>query len=298
MKKPLFLGVITTLILGITLPISFAQTTITYPEPKYVSDYANILTPEQENTLLERVLAFERETSNEIAVLIVRTTAPETIEQYSIHVTDKWKVGKEDKDNGILFTIAIDDRAMRLEIGQGLEGAIPDLSATKILDYYAKPQFREGNYYEGINNALDIVMASAKGEFDIESTGSQASETDNTLFTMIFYGGLLAVSWISRHLAKTKSWWLGGVIGAGGAFGITLLLSFGIFVALFLALIFGVFGLILDFIVSRNYGKGDDGKGGGGWWFGGGSGRGGGWGGGGGGFGGGGFSGGGGSSRW
>ena len=281
--------------------IAFAAP-LTYPEPTYVSDYAHVLTPEQIKALTDKVLTFKQETSNEIAVLVVPTTAPETIEEYSIHVTDKWKIGKKGKDNGVLFTVAVNDRAMRLEIGRGLEGAIPDISTVKILNTYARPRFRENDYYQGISDTLDIVMAAAKGEFNTAEIADTSNVTDSSsqndgLFTVLFYGAVAVFGIFTKYMAKTKSWWLGGVVGGGGAFAVSLLLSFGLFVAFFLAFIFGLFGLIIDFIVSKNYKKNGDSDGG--WWWGGGSG--GGWSGGSSGgssFGGGGFSGGGGSSSW
>lgn len=282
---------------------AIAATKITYPEAKYVSDYVGVLSAEETVLLNQKVLDFKAKTSNEIAVLVVPTTSPETIEEYSIHVAQQWGIGKKGKDNGVLFTVVVDDHAMRLEIGRGLEGAIPDISTVKILNTYARPAFRENNYYKGINNTLDVVMAAAQGEFntadiqDVQSTGS--SENDG-IISVIFYAVIFGFGFFVKYLASTKSWWLGGAIGAGGAFVISLLLSFGLFVAGFLGLVCGIFGLILDFIVSRNY-KGPGGKGGsgGGFWFGGGSsGSGGGWSSGGGSFGGGSFSGGGGSSSW
>lgn len=298
-----------TLAIAITLAVPWfsalhvsAQTPIAYPEPLYVSDYANVLSPDQENALAQKVLQFKQETSNEIAILVVPTTEPETIEQYSIHVTDKWKIGKKNKDNGLLLTVAVNDRKMRFEVGRGLEGAIPDITATKILDVYARPEFKQGKYYEGITIAIDQVMALAKGEFSEAeipdpAAGASSSENDD-LFSIIFYGAIAGFSFFTNYLAKSKSWWFGGIAGGIAAFVISLLLSVGVIGALFLAGIFGVFGLIVDYIVSKNYGKTGSGKNN--WWFfGGGGGSGGGWGSGGGSsFGGGGFSGGGGSSSW
>ena len=150
------------------IPIQAHATT--YPEPKsFVTDTVGLLTSDQTLELESTLNKFEQETSNEIAVLIVKTTAPETIEQYSIHVTDEWKIGKKDLDNGVLFLIALEDRAMRLEVGQGLEGVLTDLTATKLLDEFAKPYFKENDYYTGIKNVIEKTAAIAKGEYNIET---------------------------------------------------------------------------------------------------------------------------------
>lgn len=313
MKKNLTLGAMLSLsvfaiVLWLPLMVS-ASNTITYPEPKYVSDYANVLTAEEVQSLTDRVLTFKQETSNEIAILIVPTTEPETIEEYGIHVADKWKIGKKDKDNGVLFTIAVEDHKMRLDIGRGLEGAIPDISTVKILNTYARPEFKQDNYYKGINDSLDVIEGAAKGEFnvaDLSGSSSESRETDKNISFFIYFA-VIIFSLFIKYMASTKSWWLGGVVGAVAAFSISLLVSAGIIGALIFAVIFGAFGLLLDYIISGNAGgKGGSGRNsggssGGGWWWGGGSSSGSGsdWSSGGdSSFGGGGFSGGGGSSSW
>ncbi len=293
----------TVVLLGSVLTLSVianAQTAIVYPEPAYLSDYAGILTSQEKAALGEKVIAFKNETSNEIAILIVPTTEPETIEQYSIHVTDEWKIGKKDLDNGVLFTVAINDRKMRLEIGRGLEGAITDVQSVNILDTYAKPEFKKGNYAKGINDTIDVVMGLAKGEFNVADMGTSPTESNSendNLITFLFYGIIAGCSFLADYLARSKSWWLGGIIGAGGGSIVGLILGFGVAMALSAGIAFGIIGLIWDYLLSRGvFGKVRSGLGG---WFGGGrGGSGGGWSSGGSSFGGGGFSGGGGSSSW
>lgn len=284
-------------ILAIT-PVFAASDTV-YPKPATVSDYTGTLTQEERSTLTAKLEAFRQETSNEIALLIVNTTEPETIEQYSIHVAEQWKVGKKNIDNGLLFTIAIRDRKMRIEVGKGLEGILPDLLTTKILSTYTSPEFKAGNYYKGINDTLDVVMAAAKNEFNTEellkgrSESSSRMSGDNLSF-IIWLVFIFAFSFV-QYLAKSKSWWQGGVFGGGVALILSLVFAFSITLLIGVTVSFALLGFLIDYFISKYPDKfGGGGGGPGGFFFGGGSGGGGGFSG----FGGGGFSGGGGSGRW
>lgn len=286
------------MILAIT-PV-FAASDMIYPKPATVSDYTGTLTGEEQSAITTKINSFRQETSNEIALLIVNTTAPETIEQYSIHVAEAWKIGKKNIDNGILFTIAIQDREMRIEVGKGLEGVLPDLLTTKILSTYTSPQFKSGNYYKGINDTLDVVMSAAKKEFNTEELLKNDSESssgisEKNLSFIIWLVFIFAFSFI-QYLARSKSWWQGGVFGGAVALILSLIFAFSITLLIGVTISFTLLGLLLDYAVSKYPDKFGGGRGGpGGFFFGGGSG---GSGGGFSGFGGGGFSGGGGSGRW
>lgn len=278
-------------------PVLAVSNTV-YPKPATVSDYTGTLTGEEQAALTTKINTFRQETSSEIALLLVNTTDPETIEQYSIHVAEQWKIGKKDIDNGLLFTIAIQDRAMRIEVGKGLEGVLPDLLTTKILSTYTSPEFKAGNYYKGINDTLDVVMSAAKKEFNTEellnSSDASSGISENNLSFIIWLVFIFAFSFV-QYLSKSKSWWQGGVFGGGAALILSLIFSFGFTLLIGVTISFALLGFLIDYAVSKNPDIFGGGKGGGGFFFGGGSG---GSGGGFSGFGGGGFSGGGGSGRW
>src|SRR5438477_290242 len=122
MKKILF-G--TVLFLFFALPV-FAD----YPSYQgYVNDFAHILGTVETQHLASLLSAFDQKTSDQIAVVTVQTTQPETIEEYSIHLADKWKPGQKGKDNGIIMLFAMQDRQMRIEVGRGLEGNLTDIQA-------------------------------------------------------------------------------------------------------------------------------------------------------------------------
>jgi uncharacterized protein len=137
------------------------------PVPKLaarVTDLAGTLTAADRASLEEKLAAFEARKGAQIAVLVVPTTQPEAIEQYSIRVVDAWKLGREKPDDGALLLIAMQDRALRIEVGRGLEGALTDLVSNRIIDETITPRFREGDFAGGIAAGVDRMIAVVDGE--------------------------------------------------------------------------------------------------------------------------------------
>src|SRR6056297_2282301 len=114
-----------------------------------VMDFHGLLTPREEQRLEQQLYEFERQTSNQLAVLIISSLEGESIESYSIEVVDKWKLGDKDKENGALLLIAINDRKVRIEVGYGLEGALTDMISGSIIRNDIAPAFRSNNFYAG-----------------------------------------------------------------------------------------------------------------------------------------------------
>jgi uncharacterized protein len=128
----------------------------TYPAPTgYVVDQAEVLDEATETSLAERLKAFDPRA--QIAVATVKTTSPLDIEGYSIKLAEKWGVGDKAKDNGIIFLIATEDRKMRVEVGQGLEGDITDSEAGRIIDE-VRPFFKDGDWNGGTKKAVDLII--------------------------------------------------------------------------------------------------------------------------------------------
>ena len=137
------------------------------PIPKLgarVTDLTGTLTAGQETLLEQKLAAFEAAKGTQLAVLIVPTTQPEEIEQYSIRVVDAWKLGRKGVDDGALLIVAKDDHKVRIEVGRGLEGVLTDATSNRILDETIKPEFRQGNFYGGIDAGLDRMMKVIQGE--------------------------------------------------------------------------------------------------------------------------------------
>jgi uncharacterized protein len=134
-----------------------------------VTDLTGTLTADQQSALEQKLAAFEAAKGSQLAVLIVSTTHPEDIAQYSIRVVDQWKLGRgavggKKVDDGALLLVAKDDHRMRIEVGYGLEGVLTDAMANRIISETIAPAFREGNYYEGIDAGLDQMMKLIQGE--------------------------------------------------------------------------------------------------------------------------------------
>ena len=129
-----------------------------------VTDLTRTLSTQQVQQLDAQLVGFSARKGSQIAVLIVPTTRPESIEQYSIRVTDIWKLGRKGVDDGVLVLVAKDDHAVRIEVGYGLEGAIPDASAKRIISEDITPRFRLGDYDGGIQAGVARLMQLIEGE--------------------------------------------------------------------------------------------------------------------------------------
>jgi uncharacterized protein len=257
-----------------------------------VTDLTGTLSAAEQAQLEQRLADFEQRKGAQFAVLLVPTTAPEAIEQYSIRVAEAWKLGRKGTDDGLLLLLAKDDHGVRFEVGYGLEGVLPDAIANRIIDETMVPLLREGQYYHAIDAGLGQAMRIVEGEQLPPPDARWRGRALPQLFPGILVGVLVASAVLRAILGR-----VGGSLATAGLAG---LLTWILSQLLLAALGVGVLAFIVSLVMglnTRNWtsrggfgGFGSGGFGGGG--FGGGFG-GGGFGGGGGGFGGGGASG-----RW
>lgn len=232
------------------------------PLDSRVTDLTNTLSPEQRATLENRLAEFEAQKGSQIAVLMVPTTEPEAIEQYSIRVVDQWKLGREDVDDGILILVAKDDRRMRIEVGYGLEGVIPDAIAKRIIAEIMVPHFRQGDYYGGINAAVDSLIQLIGGEPLPAPPPQQAggSSSWQGMLPILLFGGLI-VGGIMRAMFGS---FFGGA-ATGGLIGAAVwVLGGGLIVAIVLAIIAFVLTMSggMGFLPMMGGGGGGFGRGG------------------------------------
>ncbi|OHA86108.1 MAG: hypothetical protein A2591_03580 [Candidatus Yonathbacteria bacterium RIFOXYD1_FULL_52_36] len=237
-------------ILALSAPLSFAYVSPGNPTG-FVNDFAGVLSGEQKNTLEQTLEQNKTETGNEIVVVTVENLGGDTVENFAEKLFQEWGIGEEGKDNGALLLVALEDRAMRIEVGYGLEGALTDSIAGKIIRNDITPQFRDGNYYEGIRLAVDQMIAVTKGEGYAGSSALSENVDIGEWIPQAFFFIFFFFQWVGSILARSKSWWLGGVIGACIGVGIW------VFTTPMIGLVSGalltLFGLLLDFIVSREY---------------------------------------------
>lgn len=218
----------------------------------YVNDFANLLRPETKTTLDERISQFEQETTHELVVVTIESLNGDTIESYANELFREWGIGKKEANNGILFLVSKNDRAMRIEVGYGLEGAVTDIQTKQLLDDIAAPSFRNGDYDTGITGVVDGLIALSRGEYTAPVKQSEKKGSIDFFVTLVFWV-ICLLPWVSAILARSKSWWAGGIVG--GIVG-TIVYSQGYFPSLVgggIALLLIVLGLFFDFIISRAY---------------------------------------------
>jgi len=219
-----------------------------------VTDLTNTLSPQQRDALEQKLAAFEAAKGGQIAVLIVPTTQPEAIEQYSIRVVEQWKLGRKGVDDGALLLVAKDDRKMRLEVGRGLEGAVPDAVAKRITADIIAPYFKKGDFAGGISAGVERLIKVVEGEPLPEPAGKSQpprrkwEDSDSiaiglvvvTAITAMVIGGFLRAR-IGLFGCAAGSAVLAGAAG-GTVWAITEAVDYGILLAivtLFLALFGG-----------------------------------------------------------
>lgn len=279
-------GTARALLLAFTLCWSFfaaAQVPVP-PLTGHVTDRTGTLTAEQKASLEQTLTAFEARKGSQLAVLIIPSSAPEEIEPYALRVAEQWKLGRKKVDDGAILVVAKNDRALRIEVGYGLEGALNDATSKRIISEIILPRFKQQDFYGGITAGVGQIIRVIDGEpLPAPSGKPTGSAGDVRQYAPILFILALAVGGVLRAA-------LGRVPGALVAGGAVAVIAWFIAGALSMALVAGVIAL---FVTLVGGGMGGHGHGG----YHGGAGRGGF---GGGGFrgGGGGFGGGGASGRW
>lgn len=130
-----------------------------------MNDLAAVLLRQEADDLERKLVAYYDSTSTQIAIVTVRTTGDYDISETALKILRDWGVGSKEKNNGLVILAAIDDRKVRIETGYGLEGAIPDAIANRIIDQIIVPNFREGHYYRGLDQAVNAIEKAAAGEY-------------------------------------------------------------------------------------------------------------------------------------
>jgi uncharacterized protein len=269
--------------LGMMLTLlAFAEVAVP-PLARQVTDLTATLTAEQINAFEQSLAALEQRKGSQVALLIVPTTQPETIEQFAIRVAEQWRLGRKGVDDGVLMLVAKDDHKVRIEVGYGLEGVINDATAKRIIAEDMLPAFRKGDFHAGLAVGIERVIALIDGEA-LPAPQNKKKVSDDDIESMLIFGFFLV--FILGGLFRSL---FGRMIGSTLVGVFTALLAWLLLSGLFLAMLAGVIAFIFAlFWGSVNHR-------GGGWYSGGGggfgSGGGGGFSGGGGGFGGGGASG-------
>lgn len=209
-----------------------------------VTDLTATISGDQVAALESKLADFEAKKGTQIAVLLVPTTQPEDIAQFGIRVADQWKIGREKIDDGVILIVAKDDRKLRIEVGYGLEGAIPDAIAKRVIAEIITPHFKAGDFYGGIDAGVQQLMRLIEGEALPAPTAKPSSKsTGENMIVILVIGyvlGNLLTPMMGRGLASTVSglgsagigWLTSGLLSTslkiGGLVFITVLLWGGI----------------------------------------------------------------------
>ncbi|TGN06969.1 TPM domain-containing protein [Leptospira ilyithenensis] len=225
---------------------------------KRVTDRAGILSEETIAKLETKLKAHEESTSNQIAVFTLPSLEGEAIEEIAIQVFDKWKLGQKSKNNGVLFLIAPTERKMRIEVGRGLEGALTDVQAYRIIQKEIKPRFKAGDINGGVEAGVDAIIGTISGEYapsedDISTTTTGGTENHAVYLivaAVILFVGLFMPSIMAGIVTYlfTISIWYQGLIG-----------FFESAVAIFITVAIGIGYLLLKLIGPITGGSGSGG---------------------------------------
>lgn len=221
-----------------------------------VTDLTATLTSPQRQALERKLADLEQAKGSQIAVLILPTTQPETVEQYAIRVAEAWKLGRKGVDDGVLLLVAKDDRAVRIEVGYGLEGVIPDAVAKRIIEERVLPRFRQGDYAGGLDAGVEALIQLISGES--LPAPAQPDRTESNLLDEALPVAMVFVFILGGFLRGL----MGRLPGAGLAGGIAFFGGWLLLGSLPTAL---VIGLIVFFITLTGGGTRGGYRGGGGY---------------------------------
>lgn len=236
--KPLKLVIVSLLcfmlIPGLTLVIRGAN----FPSPTsafYVNDYANILDSETEQYIIRAAATLESKTTAQLVVVTMNTIGDETFEQYTLDLLREWGIGSKDKNNGVLIFLDLTGRRSRIEVGYGLEGALPDGKTGRIQDEYMVPYFKENNFDEGIRQGFNALLVEIYKEYNIDidsitdlETPVKGNEGLNLPPAIYIIGSIILILIISADfrynggiftLAILRTFFRGGGGGGRGARG-------------------------------------------------------------------------------
>jgi uncharacterized protein len=173
-----------------------------------VNDYAGILKPEEKTELEAYLASVESKTTAQLVLLTIKSLEGDPLEDFSIRVAEAWKIGQKGKDNGLILLVSLNERAVRIEVGYGLEGVLPDGKCGTIIRQQIVPEFRGGNYYAGIKNAFQTLAQVAGGD----STGLQALENQDKSkgrssggFNCAFFFILIIIAIVIKMLSPCKA---------------------------------------------------------------------------------------------
>jgi len=241
-----------------SLSLLIANVALAYTSPGkatgYVNDFAHVLQTTTVQSLNGQLKSLQDATGDQITVVTVDAIVGDTIENYANKLFQEWGIGNKEHDNGLLILVSVADREVRIEVGYGLEGTVTDLQSGNIIRKVMIPAFKEGDYDAGVTGAVQAVSDIITGSADAAQYSEPSSESSlESSFNpaAIFFFVIIIFNILAKILGKTKSWWLGGVLGAiaGGIIGI---FTGFVPVGIILIIVLTILGLIFDYFISKH----------------------------------------------
>ena len=227
--RPALWGLLSLLLLCPSFGISKGAEVLPPAPKQYFNDYAHVVSSGEAARLNTTLENFERQSSDQILVVIYpKMQSDSSIEDYTVRLAQSWKVGQKGKDNGAVLFVFVRDRQLFIQVGYGLEGALPDALAKRIIETEIKPRFRAGDYDGGLRAGVNAILAAVKGEYKgtgttVAQRGQHPASVPVILFLLVF--GLIGFSIIIRLLRGASGLgygrrrygsWGGWTIGGGG----------------------------------------------------------------------------------
>ncbi len=210
-----------------------------------VNDYGDMISPEAESLLEERLKSFELSDSTQVVILTVNSLEGDAMEDFTIRVAEKWKIGQAKKDNGVILFASKNDRRMRIEVGRGLEGVLTDLLTGRILDNIIRPRFKSGDFDEGFLDGTGSIIDACRGEFKNDSSSSSSETGESTIGKYLIF--IMVILYIAIIIVSGFSKILGGGIGA---LSLPLIIYFGFSPMGFIEIIiFACIGFVVALVV-------------------------------------------------
>ncbi|WP_277057828.1 TPM domain-containing protein [Trichlorobacter lovleyi] len=231
-----------------------------------INDYAGMLSPATARSLEQKLAAFENETTNQVVLLTIPSLEGDVIESFAIRVAEAWKIGQKDKSNGVILILAKKERKIRIEVGTGLQGVLPDITAGQIIRNVIAPELRAGNTDQGISAGLGAIIGATKGEFKATAADKKAAKkrkgSGYGLFIILLLAAIVITA-VAGSSSRTAGILAGGVsLPAAAGIGLgAVLWKLGV-----LALLGGAAGFLISLLMRLlNAGGGGGGSYGGGW---------------------------------
>ncbi len=213
-------------VLLLTMYGAIAQTFPSRPN-RLVNDYTGTLSAEQVAVLEQKLVAFDDSTSNQIAVVIIKSLEGYDVADYAVRLAEAWGVGRDKKNNGVVLLVALDDRKVTIQTGYGVEGALPDAISRRIIENEITPEFKSGDYYAGIERGTNAIISYTRGEYNNEDAGKKGNKKGFPLGAIIFV--IIVIAAIASRGGgggtnviggggASPLWWMliGGAMGGGG----------------------------------------------------------------------------------